>query len=72
MIKNIEQFLDRLPIADGYDYAVEFRHHSWDTKGPCEMLRQYNIIITSAHKEKALSILAELQSRGISLDVINQ
>jgi len=24
--KNIEQFLDKLPTADGYDYAVEFRH----------------------------------------------
>src|SRR5256712_10548870 len=24
--KNIEQFLDKLPPADSYDYAVEFKH----------------------------------------------
>jgi uncharacterized protein YecE (DUF72 family) len=27
--RNIEEFLDRLP--GGYDYAVEFRHPSWNT-----------------------------------------
>jgi uncharacterized protein YecE (DUF72 family) len=26
--KNIERFLDKLPTADGYDYAIEFRHPS--------------------------------------------
>src|SRR5438034_4313814 len=26
--KSIEQFLDRLPINAGYDYAIEFRHPS--------------------------------------------
>ena len=36
--KNIEQFLDKLPTADGYDYAVEFRHPPWGTEGPWEML----------------------------------
>src|SRR5215469_3515094 len=41
--KNIEQFLDKLPTADGYDYAIEFRHPSWGTEGPWEMLRHYNI-----------------------------
>lgn len=41
--KNIEQFLDRLPRSDSYDYAVEFRHPSWGTEGPWEMLRHYNI-----------------------------
>ena len=29
--QNIELFLDRLP--SGYDYAVEFRHSSWNTEG---------------------------------------
>jgi uncharacterized protein YecE (DUF72 family) len=32
--KNIEQFLDRLPASDRYDYAVGFRHPSWGTEGP--------------------------------------
>ncbi len=39
--KKTEEFLDRLP-AD-YDYAVEFRHESWKTEGPWEMLKHYNI-----------------------------
>ncbi|MEM2759221.1 MAG: DUF72 domain-containing protein [Nitrososphaerales archaeon] len=38
---SVESFLDRLP--SGYDYAVEFRHKSWNTEGPWEMLKQYNI-----------------------------
>jgi uncharacterized protein YecE (DUF72 family) len=37
------RFLDKLPTADGYDYAIEFRHPSWGTEGPWEMLRHYNI-----------------------------
>jgi uncharacterized protein YecE (DUF72 family) len=41
--KNTEQFLDRLLTADSYDYAVEFRHPSWGTEGPWEMLKHYNI-----------------------------
>jgi uncharacterized protein YecE (DUF72 family) len=41
--KNIKQFLDRLPTADIYDYAFEFRHPSWGTEGPWEMLKHYNI-----------------------------
>ena len=45
--KNIEQFLDRLPTADSYEYAVEFRHHSWGTEGPWEMLKHYNIAAIS-------------------------
>ena len=38
-----EQFLDRLPTGDIYDYTVEFRHPSWGTEGPWEMLKHYNI-----------------------------
>jgi uncharacterized protein YecE (DUF72 family) len=41
--KNIEGFLDRLPSSSGYDYAIEFRHPSWSTEGPWDMLRHYNI-----------------------------
>ena len=38
--KNIEGFLDKLP---GYNYGVEFRHPSWKTEGPWDMLKHYNI-----------------------------
>jgi len=38
---KIEKFLDKLPI--GYEYAVEFRHESWQTEGALELLEQYNI-----------------------------
>ena len=46
--KNIESFLDRLPSSSSsssghYDYAIEFRHPSWRTEGPWDMLRHYNI-----------------------------
>jgi uncharacterized protein YecE (DUF72 family) len=40
--KNTENFLDNLPSV-GYQYAVEFRHPSWNTEGPWEMLRHYDI-----------------------------
>jgi uncharacterized protein YecE (DUF72 family) len=39
--RNTEEFLDRLP--PGYDYAIEFRHPSWNTEGPWELLKHYNI-----------------------------
>jgi uncharacterized protein YecE (DUF72 family) len=35
--QNTEQFLDRLP--SNYDYAIEFRHPSWETEGPWDMLK---------------------------------
>jgi len=38
---KIEPFLDKLP--KGYEYAVEFRHPSWDTEGALELLQQHNI-----------------------------
>jgi uncharacterized protein YecE (DUF72 family) len=45
--KNIEGFLDRLPSSSSssgrYDYAVEFRHPSWSSEGPWDMLKHYNI-----------------------------
>lgn len=57
--KNIEGFLDRLPY--GYDYAVEFRHRSWSTEGPWEMLKHYNIaaVITDSPDE-SLQFLSEV------------
>ncbi|MDQ3847348.1 MAG: DUF72 domain-containing protein [Thermoproteota archaeon] len=39
--KQVEEFLNKMP--SGYDYALEFRHASWQTEGPWEMLRHYNV-----------------------------
>lgn len=39
--RKVESFLDRLPR--GYQYAVEFRHPSWETEGPWELLKHYNV-----------------------------
>jgi len=60
--KNTEQFLDRLPTADGYDYAVEFRHPSWETEGPWEMLKHYNIaaVMTDSPVKENLQYLSDV------------
>ncbi|MFZ0513999.1 MAG: DUF72 domain-containing protein, partial [Candidatus Nitrosopolaris sp.] len=60
--RNIEQFLDRLPTADGYDYAVEFRHPSWGTEGPWEMLKHYNIaaVMTDSPPSENLQYLSDV------------
>lgn len=39
--KQTESFLERLPR--GYEYALEFRHPSWQTEGPWELLKHYNV-----------------------------
>jgi uncharacterized protein YecE (DUF72 family) len=51
--KNIEGFLDKLPDSS-YEYAIEFRHPSWGTEGPWEMLKHYNIaaVITDSPKKR--------------------
>lgn len=56
---NTENFLDRLPR--GYDYAVEFRNPSWNTEGPWELLRQYNIaaVMTDSPEPDNLQFLSE-------------
>lgn len=56
--RNIEEFLDRLP--NGYDFAVEFRHPSWDTEGPWELLNHYNIaaIMTDSPAQDKLQFLS--------------
>src|ERR1041385_6607300 len=57
---NTERFLDRLP--KGYDYALEFRHPSWETEGPWDMLKHYNIatvLIDSPAKDN-LQFLSEV------------
>jgi uncharacterized protein YecE (DUF72 family) len=60
--KNTEQFLDRLPTADRYDYAVEFRHPSWGTEGPWEMLKHYNIaaVRTDSPEKENLQYLSDV------------
>jgi uncharacterized protein YecE (DUF72 family) len=57
--QNTEEFLDRLP--GGYDYAVEFRHPSWNTEGPWELLRHYNIaaVMTDSPEPDKLQFLSQ-------------
>lgn len=57
--QNTEKFLDRLPT--GYDYAVEFRHPSWNTEGPWELLKHYNIaaVMTDSPTPDKLQFLSQ-------------
>ena len=45
-----------------YDYAVEFRHPSWSTEGPWDMLRHYNIaaVMTDSPARENLQFLSEI------------
>jgi uncharacterized protein YecE (DUF72 family) len=56
--QSTEQFLDRLP--GGYDYALEFRHPSWNTEGPWELLKHYNIaaVMTDSPEPDKLQFLS--------------
>ena len=58
--KNIERFLDKLP--SGFHYAVEFRHPSWKTEGPWDMLKHYNIaaVMTDSPAKESLEFLSEV------------
>lgn len=60
--KNIEGFFDRLPSSSDYDYAVEFRHPSWSTEGPWDMLRHYNIaaVMTDSPTKENLQFLSNV------------
>lgn len=57
--RNAEEFLDRLP--GGYDYAIEFRNPSWNTEGPWEMLKHYNIaaVMTDSPEPDKLQFLSQ-------------
>jgi uncharacterized protein YecE (DUF72 family) len=61
--RNIEGFLDRLPSSSsGYDYAVEFRHPSWKSEGPWDMLRHYDIaaVMTDSPSQENLQFLSDV------------
>ncbi|HEV8405826.1 MAG TPA: DUF72 domain-containing protein [Nitrososphaera sp.] len=56
--KNAEIFLDKLPRS--IDYALEFRHASWQTEGAPELLKHYNIAsVMSDSPDPKLKFLAE-------------
>ena len=57
--RNTEEFLDRLPR--GYDYAIEFRNPSWNTEGPWEMLKHYNIaaVMTDSPEPDKLQFVSQ-------------
>ena len=59
--KNVEQFLDKLP-NDSYDYSIEFRHPSWGTEGPWEMLKHFNIaaVMTDSPAKENLQFLSDV------------
>jgi uncharacterized protein YecE (DUF72 family) len=57
---NTEEFLNRLPTD--YEYALEFRHPSWETEGPWEMLKHYNIaaVMTDSPPQDKLRFLSNV------------
>ena len=70
--RNVESFLNELSTSNSqrydsdnsynnYQYALEFRHPSWRTEGPWELLRHYNIaaVITDSPAKENLSFLSE-------------
>ena len=61
---NTEQFLDRLPT--GYEYALEFRHPSWETEGPWDLLKHYNIatVMTDSPPKDNLQFLSKITVTG--------
>jgi uncharacterized protein YecE (DUF72 family) len=57
-----EQFLDRLSNANDSEYAMEFRHPSWETEGPWEMLKRHNTtpVITDSPAKENLQFLSRI------------
>ncbi|HKX81921.1 MAG TPA: DUF72 domain-containing protein [Nitrososphaera sp.] len=57
--RQAESFLDSLPR--GYEYAVEFRHPSWETEGPWELLKHYNVAgVLTDSPDPELQFLSEI------------
>ena len=72
---NLEKFLENIPrkseekndeiannkqIKNDYQYAIEFRHPSWNTEGPLDLLKHHNIanVITDSPERENLSFLS--------------
>jgi uncharacterized protein YecE (DUF72 family) len=71
---TLEKFLENIPrkpennrinntikkANNDYQYAIEFRHPSWNTEGPWELLKHYNIanVITDSPGKENLSFLS--------------
>jgi uncharacterized protein YecE (DUF72 family) len=71
---TLEKFLENIPrkpeeyesnvtnkqLNNDYQYAIEFRHPSWNTEGPLELLRHHNIanVITDSPERESLSFLS--------------
>jgi uncharacterized protein YecE (DUF72 family) len=48
-------------LPRGYDYAIEFRNPTWNTEGPWELLKHYNIaaVMTDSPEPDKLQFLSE-------------
>jgi uncharacterized protein YecE (DUF72 family) len=59
--RNTERFLDKLSEFEDHEYAMEFRHPSWNTEGSWDMLKHYNIagVITDSPSIERLQFLSE-------------
>lgn len=72
---TLEKFLENIPrkpeeenesnvsnkqLNNDYQYAIEFRHPSWNTEGPLELLKHHNIanVITDSPEKESLSFLS--------------
>ena len=72
---TLEKFLENLPrkpeeenendasdkkVKNEYQYAIEFRHPSWNTEGPLDLLNHHNIanVITDSPEKENLSFLS--------------
>ena len=73
---TLEKFLENIPrkpeemnnegdvtnkqVYNDYQYAIEFRHPSWNTEGPLELLKHHNIanVITDSPEKENLSFLS--------------
>jgi uncharacterized protein YecE (DUF72 family) len=56
--RSAESFLDKLPR--NHDYALEFRHSSWQTEGAPDLLKHYNIAsVMTDSGDPGLAFLAE-------------
>jgi uncharacterized protein YecE (DUF72 family) len=73
---TLEKFLENIPrkseenksennvtnkkVKNEYQYAIEFRHPSWNTEGPLDLLNHHNIanVITDSPEKENLSFLS--------------